>query len=182
MGNRIGMEDIICFDTETTGIGPKAEILQLSVLDGTGAVLFDEFIRPRHTQIWPEAEKIHHISPQMVSNKETIDAHWDRIVAILEAAKVYVGYNVIFDIKMLKYAGFSMDPFHRPDVQVIDVMKNFAPIYGDWNTKKGQYNWQKLVTCAAYYQYDWGSEKAHGALADTIATLYCFKKMNQLPV
>lgn len=179
MGN-IPMRDMICFDTETTGIGASAEILQLSIMDGAGDVLFDEYMRPRYAQEWPEAERVHHISPAMVADKETIDFYRQQIVEILENARIYVGYNVLFDIKMLKYAGFSMAPFHRKNVQVIDVMRNFAPIYGDWNPKRNSYNWQKLETCAKYYAYDWGGEKAHGALADTRATLYCFKKMNQL--
>jgi len=176
----ISLRDIICFDTETTGVGPGAEILQLSVMDGTGDVVFDEYIRPRHTTEWPEAERVHHISPAMVAEKETMDFHQERIAAILENAKIYVGYNILFDIRMLKYAGFSMEPFHRKGSQVIDVMRNFAPIYGDWNPARNSYRWQKLETCAQYYRYDWGDEKAHGALADTRATLYCFKRMNQL--
>ncbi len=180
MAENIRMNEIICFDTETTGIDSRAEILQLSILDGTGAILFDELIRPCHTAVWPEAERVHHISPAMVSDRNTMEYFQGQIVSILENAKVYVGYNVIFDIRMLKYAGFSMAPFHRDGVQVIDVMKNFAPIYGEWNSAKGQYRWQKLTTCAAYYDYDWGNEKAHGALADTKATLHCFKRMNNL--
>ena len=176
----IPLEEIICFDTETTGVGGDAEILQLSVMDGTGSVLFDEYIRPRQALRWPEAERVHHISPEMVSGLDTIDSHRDRITAILDSAKIYVGYNIVFDIRMLKNEGFSMAPFHRAGVQVIDVMRNFAPIYGDWNPSRNCYRWQKLETCAKYYQYDWGDEKAHGALADTRATLHCFKRMNNL--
>ena len=176
----ISMKDIICFDTETTGVGPNAEILQLSIMDGMGDVLFDEYIRPRHTSCWPDAERVHHISPAMVADKESMDFHKECVAEILENAKAYVGYNILFDIRMLKYAGFSMAPFHREHVQVIDVMRNFAPIYGEWNSAKNSYSWQKLEVCAKYYQYDWGKEKAHGALADTRATLYCFKRMNQL--
>ena len=81
---------------------------------------------------------------------------------------------------MLKQAGIPMDSFHRKHVQVIDVMRNFAPVYGEINPKRGGYKWQNLTTCAQYYKYNWGNDKAHGALADTKATLYCFKKMNNL--
>ncbi len=176
----VSLEEILCFDTETTGVVPGSEILQLSMMDGRGEVLFDEYIRPVRAKEWPGAERVHHISPEMVADKESMDFHRSRIEEILENARIYVGYNVLFDIKMLKYAGFSMDPFHRNEVRVIDVMRNFAPVYGDWNPAKNSYRWQKLETCAAYYEYDWGNEKAHGALADTRATLYCFKRMNQL--
>ena len=176
----IQLRDIICFDTETTGIGPGAEILQMAIVDGEGEVLFDELVRPKRTKAWPEAQRVHHISPEMVAEKEDIDFHRERIANILEQAKVYVGYNILFDIKMLKYANFSMEPFHRKTVQVIDVMRNFASLHGEWDPVKRRHTWKKLADCAKHYQYDWGTERAHGALADTKATLYCFKKMNRM--
>ena len=42
-------------------------------------------------------------------------------------------------------------------------MAPFARIYGDYNEYWQNFTWQKLVTCADYYGYDWGSTKAHGA-------------------
>ena len=180
MSASVDLAKIICFDTETTGLGNQAEILQLSIMNAADEVLFDEYIRPKHHLSWPEAEAVHHISPEMVADKEAIDAHHDRIVEILEAAQYYIGYNILYDIRMLKQAGIPMDSFHRKHVQVIDVMRNFAPVYGETNPKRGGYKWQNLTTCAKYYKYDWGSDKAHGALADTKATLFCFKKMNNL--
>ena len=51
-------------------------------------------------------------------------------------------------------------------------MAPFARIYGDYNEYWQNFTWQKLVTYADYYGYDWGSTKAHGALADALATLY----------
>ena len=63
------------------------------------------------------------------------------------------------------------------DGKRIDVMAPFARIYGDYNEYWQNFTWQKLVTYADYYGYDWGSTKAHGALADALATLYCYKKI-----
>lgn len=180
MPSPVDLTRIICFDTETTGLGNDAEILQLSIINAADEILFDEYIRPKHHVAWPEAEAIHHISPEMVEGKEAIDAHYPRIVDILNSADYYIGYNILYDIRMFKQSGIPMAPFHRKHVQVIDVMKNFAPIFGEPNVKRGGYKWQNLSTCAEYYRYDWGSDKAHGALADTKATLYCFKKMNHL--
>ena len=36
------------------------------------------------------------------------------------------------------------------------------------------YKWQKLTTCANYYNYNWGDDTAHDSLADCRATLYCY--------
>lgn len=180
MSASVDLTKIICFDTETTGLDGKAEILQLSIMNAAEEVLFNEYIKPKHHLSWPQAEEIHHISPKMVADKESIDAYYDRILDILNDAQYYIGYNILYDIRMLKQAGIPMSPFHREHVQVIDVMQHFAPIYGEPNPRRGGFKWQNLSTCARYYQYDWGDDKAHGALADTKATLYCFKKMKNL--
>ncbi len=180
MPSKTDLSKIICFDTETTGLDSTAEILQLSIINAADEVLFDEYIKPSHHLVWPEAQAIHHISPEMVAGKDSIEAHHDRIMGILEDAQYYIGYNILYDIRMLKQAGLSMAPFHRKHVQVIDVMRNFAQAYGKPDPKSGRAKWQNLTSCAKYFQYDWGSDKAHGALADTKATLYCFKKMYNL--
>ena len=59
-----------------------------------------------------------------------------------------------------------------------DVMIEFAPIYGDWNEKYGDYKWQKLSVCASYYGYH-GEGSFHDSLEDVRATLYCFHCMIQ---
>lgn len=39
--------NIICLDTETTGLNHyDDEILQLSIIDGSGAILFSEYVKP----------------------------------------------------------------------------------------------------------------------------------------
>ena len=60
-------EGVICFDTETTGLdaGGRDEILQLSIVDGTGAVLFSDYVRPEHRQRWPKAQEVNGITPDM---------------------------------------------------------------------------------------------------------------------
>lgn len=62
---------------------------------------------------------------------------------------------------------------------VIDVMQDFADIYGEWSDKYGCNKWQKLTKCATYYGYDWENDTAHDSLADCRATLYCYNKINE---
>ena len=42
----IKKEDILVLDTETTGFGPSAEILQLSIVNGLGEIVMNEYFRP----------------------------------------------------------------------------------------------------------------------------------------
>lgn len=163
---------IICLDVETTGLlSWEDEILQLSIIDGYGNELFNEYIKPKKLNEWDEAEKIHGISPAMVADRPNIDAYIPAVNKILSEAELIVGYNItFFDLDFLKDAGICVPE----DVLVYDVMLEFAPIYGEIG-KRGGYKWQKLSTCAEFYGY--GSATFHDSLEDAKATLYCFLMM-----
>ena len=164
----------IVIDTETTGISFKDDVLQVSIIDFDGNVLFDKYMKPLHCTEWPEAERINGISPEMVANCETISYYKDEIQAILDDADLVIGYNLSFDLGILEEKGIIVK-----DQDVYDVMFVFAEIYGDWNEYYQSYRWQKLTRCADYYGYEW-EEDAHNALGDVKATLYCYKKIKGL--
>lgn len=117
------------------------------------------------------------ITPEMVADKPCIYERLPEIIAILQGADRVIGYNTQFDLRMLKAVGAIL-PKHTP---VVDVMADFAPIYGEYKENYGSYKWQKLTVCADYYGYDWGEDSAHDSLADCRATLYCYQKMQELP-
>lgn len=179
MNREIDLSKTICFDTETTGLGKDAEILQLAIVNGLGEVLFNELIKPKRQTKWPPAEKVHHISPIMVEKCKTIDSYIPILTKIFNEAEVYIGYNLPYDIRMLKQSGFPINYLYRDECQHIDIMKDFASVFGE-KGKNNRCKWQSLTTCADYYNYDWGKDKAHGALSDTKATLFCFKKLYML--
>lgn len=164
----------IVIDTETTGVKSyKDELLQVSIIDYDGNTLYNSYFKPRKARSWDEAEKVNHISPAMVDSSPYIDEEIPKIQRIVSQAKVIVGYNTQFDIGFLKSAGLNIPVA----VTQIDVMRAFAPIYGEWNSITDDYKWQKLITCAKYYGYNWPGD-AHDSLQDCLATLYCYKKMN----
>lgn len=169
----IDLEEVVVIDTETTGIKSNDEIVELSILSGSGDVLFSEYIKPSYRKTWADAERIHHISPKMVADSKTMDDYKGYIAGCLND-KIVVGYNVNFDLKMIqKYIPIRIK-------KRVDVMEAFAPIFGEWDEYHRDYKWQKLSTCADYYHYDWGEDEEHDSLADCKATLYCFNKMREL--
>ena len=170
----IDKSKIICLDVETTGLRAGVdEILQLSIIDGNGNVLFNEYIQPKTKEKWDEAQEIHGISPEMVADKPTIDEHIPVLNKILAEAVLIVGYNSIyFDLKFLRSAGVLIPE----DVRNYDVMIEFAPIYGEWDGYFKDYKWQKLCVCAEYYNYE-SHGTFHDSLEDVRATLHCFYAM-----
>ena len=167
-----GREKIICLDTETTGLDSTwDEILQLSVIDGNGKVLFDEYIKPSHRRTWRNAEAIHGISPGMVKNKQPITNHKAEITRIIEDSSLIIGYNFTgFDAEFLQSAGIIPQANY-----VVDVMLNFSQVYGEWNSKYKSYKYKKLEVCTKYYKYS--QIKKHNSLQDAKATLFCFYEM-----
>ncbi len=170
----IDPEDVIIFDTETTGINVggdrQDEILSLAVMNLAGDVLFNDRFKPSKRKRWPKAEGINGISPAMVKDKQAIEERKDEIEPIFKAAKLYVAYNAEFDLGFLRAAGLDI-----PERQTFDVMKEFAKVHGEWNEHFEEWSWCKLEDCAAYYDYrDFG---AHDALADVKATAHCYKAL-----
>lgn len=167
----------IVLDTETTGLNAaEDELLQVSIIDNEGAVLFDSYIRPTQHTEWAEAERIHHITPEMVADAPTIAEVMPEINDILNRYDKIVGYNLKFDKAFLENNGAEF--LNTEYTEYADVVKMFAPIYGEWNDQRGSYKWQKLTIAADYYGYDWSEHKeAHNSLGDCYATLYVYKKL-----
>lgn len=168
-------ERTIVIDTETTGLdSSKDEILQLSIIDESGNTLFNEYFKPIKVKDWKAAESVNGISPEMVADCKDIYHYFGEIQQILYDADTIIGYNTEFDLNFLVNCGFEL----YEGVETVDVMREFAPIYGEWSEDRQDYKWQKLTTCAAYYNYDWSkAAAAHNSLGDCFATLFCYTKM-----
>lgn len=163
----------IVLDTETTGLSPYRgdELLQVSIVDIYGDVIFNHYIRPTMKKSWPGAQKVNDITPAMVRDEQSILYYKGELDQILSDASCYIGYNTDFDIRFLKAAGI------RCTAGRIDVMEEYARYCGYYNARYGRFRRFRLEECADYFGYDWGTDQQHDSLADARATLYCFRKL-----
>lgn len=143
--------DEIVIDTETTGLNPYDDEL-----------------------LWNKAMAVNHITPETVATAPNILEVKQEISRIINSAHTIIGYNVDFDLGFLSNIGIKNE-----NAAIVDVMENFAYIYGEWSEQYGCHKWQRLTKCAEYYGYDLGTDIAHDSLADCKATLYCYQKMLQ---
>lgn len=168
---------IICLDTETTGLEAGYNgIVDLAIISEEGETLFHHLIRPSSKTRWTrEASNINGIHPADVEEELTMKDYLPLVQTIIDGADMIVAYNADFDLNFLEAEGVNIPK----QMKVSDVMLDFAIIYGEWNSYFHDWKWKKLTTCAAAYHYSWEG-KAHGALADALATLFCFNKIREL--
>jgi DNA polymerase III epsilon subunit-like protein len=162
----------VIVDTETTGLESDDQIIQIGIVDPTGAVLLDQLIKPTKpitNTAW------HGLTDDSVKDAPGFPAVHEAIRAVLDG-KTFVAYNAPYDTRMLNQVcaqhGLAALRWAGADC----VMEHFAAFYGEWNDYHGNYRWQKLKAAAAHFGLTWDG-KEHNAVADCKMTLAVLKKM-----
>lgn len=130
-------------DTETTGTGPNAEVIEIGILDDDERELFSSLVRPRGA-IDPAAARVHGITPEMLANAPSWADIWPAAQAVLEGQRVGV-YNAEFDLRLMKQTHIrAWLRWTLPETNFFCLMKLYARFYGDWDPRRGSYRWQSL--------------------------------------
>ncbi|MEA3350659.1 MAG: 3'-5' exonuclease [Chloroflexota bacterium] len=157
----------VYLDTETTGVGSNAEIVEVGIVDYDGSVLVDTLVKPRG-RIEPGAQRVHKITKDMLADALYWEAVWPQVEAALKGR--YVGiYNLDFDLRMLRQSHKrSWMQWREPAANFLCVMRLYAKFYGQWNSKRGSYRWQGLDK--AGQQCGLNLPNSHRAADDTLLT------------
>jgi len=160
-------------DTETTGLGPTDEIVQIAILDGNGAAVMNQLVKPTRP-IPPVASAVHGIRDRDVASAPSFKDIYIQLSAQL-AGQVVIAYNMDFDWRMLQQ---TTSRFRLPPVRIGKrdcAMKQYARFKGIRHSNGRNYVWHKLG--AAIKQEGLGAAPAHDALADARMTLSLIRKM-----
>jgi DNA polymerase III epsilon subunit-like protein len=137
----------IYLDTETTGTGSHAEIIEIAVIDSDGSILADELVRPKG-YIDPEAQRVHNIPPEVIRMAPSWPEVWPKVRLILQDRMVGV-YNSEFDLRLLRQSHQrSWLRWDLDEHQFFCIMKLFAAFNGDWDRKRNSYRWLSLEEAA----------------------------------
>ena len=154
---------VIYLDTETTGFGPRAEIVDIAVVNAAGEVLLESLVQPNR-RIPADATAIHGITNADVKNAPAWCELYEDLLRVLAGRRVIV-YNVIFDRQMVNQAcdRYSL-PAPAADWEC--AMRKYAGFYGNWDAGKRWYRFQKLERAVLAFGAEPGG---HRAAADAIA-------------
>lgn len=95
----LNSDNYLILDTETTGLGRYAEIIELAIIDTKGQVLYESLFKP--TQPIPtEATEIHGITDEMVKDCPDFGSEWEQIWEVIKNKTLLI-YNADFDTSML---------------------------------------------------------------------------------
>jgi len=160
--------DFVVMDTETTGLGQDAEIVEISITSSDGTDLFTSLVRP-NTPIPPDVVAIHGIDNGMVRNAPTWKDIHDCVMHLFNGRKIAI-YNSEYDLRMIlqcsQAAGCRLPDLSR---QAKCIMNIYSKYVGEWSTTHGNWKWHKLSQAAQACGVD--AQNAHRALADTRMTL-----------
>lgn len=129
-------------DTETTGLKPRySRIVEISILSGRGEIVFDSLIDPG-VPIPQEVAAIHGISDELVVGSPSMTQAWLELQEVTQD-KLLLAYNSSFDRGMLFYEAIRNDlPKLKSDWDC--VMVKYSAFVGIWNSRFGNYQYQKL--------------------------------------
>lgn len=169
IANRWIKKNIVIVDTETTGLDKEAEIIEISIIDCTGAILLNTLIKPSKN-IPAEATEIHGITNEMVEDAPSWKEMLPQVLELISHG--WVAYNAKFDARMLEQTSGSRvdtDYFGAPEC----AMQLYAEYNGEWDKKRRKYKWRKLTDAATSLDA-WPEEideNPHRALYDCYLTL-----------
>jgi len=136
----------VFLDTETTGLGPLAEVVEICIIDTDGSVLLESLVKPT-VPISREASNIHGISEADLRDAPTFAELLPEIIRVVEGRSVVI-YNAAYDISIIVQSAMA----HGRDGNIITdshcAMLLYAEYAGYWNDYRGSYRWHKLINAA----------------------------------
>jgi DNA polymerase-3 subunit epsilon len=171
--------EFVILDTETTGFEAEDEIVQIGIVDQSGAVVLDQLIKPEQPI---RNSQFHGITDETVKDAPRFPEVYGRLKAALEGRTV-LAYNLEFDRRLLTQVchKHQLEPidFSRrltPPTPNTCVMEMYAQFNGEWNEYHGNYRWKKLREAMATFGLEFEGQE-HNAIVDCKATLAVIRTM-----
>lgn len=175
------MTEYVFLDTETTGLDDSAQVVEIAIVDDTGAVLFESYCRPT-VPVDPGAQAVHGIGPEKLATAPAWPEIAEQVRAVLEGKRVVI-FNSDFDTRMLQQTatahtqGMGVEAYDAAIKWILELetecaMYRAADVYGATN----QYGTISLVNAAAAAGVEFQG-RAHSAAGDAATTAALWRVM-----
>ncbi|MCY3986449.1 MAG: exonuclease domain-containing protein [Candidatus Dadabacteria bacterium] len=162
----LGRSDVMIVDTETTGIGPRSQVIEVAVLDTAGFPYYHALSLPQG-RISPKAIAIHGLSRERLraeGARPWPEVHWE-LVETLSRATVVLAWNAGFDRRLLAQTA-ERHGLTMPELPWHDLMADYRILMGE---RRGK-GWHTL-SAAVRRSGARVSGQAHRAMRDCEAVL-----------
>jgi DNA polymerase III subunit epsilon len=156
----------VYLDTETTGLERSDEIIEISIIDDEGQVLFSSLVKPSQP-IPASSTRIHGITDAEVRTARSWPVVWPEVRAALFSRMVVI-YNEEFDVRMMQQSHARYRLPWRDKFATFDLLKLYAEFRGEWDPRKGGYRYHSLASAGQHCQIS--LPNAHRSTADTLLT------------
>lgn len=160
----VDRRDVVYLDTETTGLGSDAEIIEVAAVDGQGRVLIDTLVRPTGP-VPLDAVAIHGITDDMLASAPGWPEIYFKLGRLLQEWPNAIIYNAAFDRRIMAQSSL----LHGLPPLIAEwhcAMRQYAAYVGEWNPIRGDYRWHRLARVAQQHGL---SQPNHRALGDAHA-------------
>lgn len=168
----LSKEVFVCLDCETTGLDVDADrVIEVAVIKFTLNTVLDRFeslIDPKRA-IPEESIKIHHITPEMVAGKPSLESVLPQILKLVGRHPI-VGHGIKFDVDLIVKAAerVGFDTSVRFNKQ-IDTLR-LARLYGESPVNS-------LEQLRRHFNVP--EEGAHRAMSDVIVNIEVFRHLSR---
>ncbi|BDU37168.1 3'-5' exonuclease [Vibrio nigripulchritudo] len=182
----LNIENAVILDTETTGLGNDAQIVEFSAICAmTGKVLVNELVKPT-VSIPSEATAIHGITDSDVAGAPDFHAVFSTYFLPLLNGRGIIIYNSDYDTRLIiqSLKLHCNDAYIQSVEEMFELVKVdcamlwYAEFWGAINPYHGDYAWQKLTNACKQQNIDVSDLTAHRALADCEMTRRLIHSVN----
>ena len=158
----------VVLDTETTGLGSDAEIVELSVVSHTANMLLSSLVKPPRP-VPSDATAIHGITDKDLRTAPSFDQVLPGLVRVCTGNPLAIN-NWDYDTRVVLQSALATGCLDlalaflegRPRAC---IMEPYAEFHGAWSEYHGSYTWQKLEAAVERCGIP-GKGQAHRAASD----------------
>lgn len=155
-------------DTETTGLGPEDEIIEIAIINADGHALLDTLVKPLKA-IPYGAYKVNGISDAMVETSPPWEEVWPLVKGIIGGMHVGI-YNAEYDHRLICSSSRLHGIDEEPEYIQTCILDMYSAFVGDWDSRRQRWRRHKLEQAIEDFDITI-TGKAHRAVSDAMAAM-----------